>query len=1029
MSGITTGVGLMSGMDIQSIVEGLMSIERRPVNLLQSRLKEVQAQRTAYADLSARVLAIKSAIGSFRTSTVFRATLARSSNEDMIVAKATSGAAAAMHRIRVQQLATSQQMVSRGVTDPARSPLGQGTVVLASALSRLGQATSLDFLNGQRGVDSGIIRITDRSGASAQVDLSTAKTVKDVVSAINTTSGIQVQAEVRGDRLAIVDLSGQTASALTVADVDGGTVAADLGIAGTAAGGELLGGDINSLSEDTMLRLLNDGNGIGISGNTADMTLTAADGTSFDINLSDIVTTETNLKTLNGGLGVRLGTIRVTHSDKTIDEVDLSGANTIGDVITALGEQANLTVAMVSGKFTITDKADGDGKLIIEDLTGHAALDMGFRGESSGLDNDDPEAIKGKEIYQVRSLGDVLRAINYAAGNYDAATGTSKVTASVRADGKGVVLTDNTGGTGTLTVTSAMNSRAAEDLGLTGPASGGVITGGRLIATMNSTLLRSLNGGRGISEPGQVEITDRAGNTSTFDLSGAETVDDVLGILQAQSGGAQISAQLSESGLGIVIRDLSGGTGQMSVADAAGTTAADLNLVGQTTGEVLRGGPLYRQSISGNQLLSEMNYGKGIAAGSFKITDSMGNVQTFSVRAGADVRLRDVINLINSSTDRVEVEARINDSGDGIVIIDKASGPNALKIEDNGSTTAGDLRIAGEAKEGEDFVDGRISREITLDGGETLNDLASELNGARHLINAGVINDGSGVTPYRLMINAANTGTRGAIVIDSGSVDLGIETLVRAQDAVAYIGGDGRVGGIRVVSSDNQLDNVIPNVTVTLAGEAGGYADVTVSRDTDGLTKQMSGLAQKLSDALSRLRDMSSYDQESGTRGILLGDSTASQLRDSIYEIASISATVDGQRLSLSDLGFQVTSSGVEFDEDTFRSAWQARPEAIEKIFTAPKDGLYARLDRIMTRLTDRQYGLLTTRDQSLQDRHDLYSGRIDNMKVLLAGKEKRLYAQFQAMESALAQLQSQQAALGSLSSLAAQMRSSSGRA
>ena len=62
--------------------------------------------------------------------------------------------------------------------------------------------------------------------------------------------------------------------------------------------------------------------------------------------------------------------------------------------------------------------------------------------------------------------------------------------------------------------------------------------------------------------------------------------------------------------------------------------------------------------------------------------------------------LGDVVDLINSST--AGVQARINDRGDGIVVIDTAGGSGGLEIADSGSgTTALDLGIRGSGVEKE----------------------------------------------------------------------------------------------------------------------------------------------------------------------------------------------------------------------------------------------------------------------------------------------------------------------------------------
>lgn len=1021
MGTITTGVGLMSGLNIQDIVSKLMSIERVQVTHLEARVKTSTTERAALSDLSARVLAIKASLSPLKNNSFFQSNTATSSDTDILQVTANGTAQAGTFRLRVQQMATAQQLVSRGLAGPVRTPLGTGTFVVAGEQAKLAQATDLDFLNSQRGVTAGSIRITDQSGTTAQIDLTSAKTVSDIVTAINNAAGIRVRAEVQGDRLAIVDMTGLQTAALAVADVAGGKTAQDLGIAGASMSGQITGTDINTVNEHTLLSLLNDGKGVGVHGLGADFKISAADGTAFSVSLSDKDSSlgTANLEKLNGGQGVRLGVVRVTNADGHINEIDLTGLTTLDQVTDKLKAEGNVDIMIVGGNtLLVTDKSGGDKALKIEDVSGHAALDLGIAGQSAGLDSKDAETIRGTAIYMVRTIGDVIRAINYAAGN------NGSVAAGIGADGKSIVLTDNTAGAGSLAVQATAGSTAAMDLGLLRASSSGTLAGGRLISTLNSTLLRSLNGGQGITQLGQVRITDRAGNQSTLDFSGAQTLDAILSIFRSQPEGAQVQVEMSSSGLGLIVKDASGGTGALKIEDLSGTTAQDLKIAAESTGETLRGGPLYRQYISGNTRLSDMNAGQGIAAGLIRITDSAGHTGTVDTSAGSDMRLQDVINKINNS-DNLHVEARINDTGDGLLIIDKAGGTGSLKIEDDGSTTAANLRLAGTAKTGQDRIDGRSSVEINLDSGASLNTVAETLNGLGTMLQASIINDGSSVAPYRLVITAANTGVRGALAIDAGGSYLNFSTLVKAQDAIVYYGGDGVTGGVPIVSSDNKLDNVIAGTTLTLTGQSDKALTVTVAKNTEGLSTQLSAFVEKYNDAMSRLQEMTKYNADTGTRGVLLGDSTVERLRDNLYRMTTIRVGTGRSRKSMDDIGVAVAGDGkISFNAEKFRKAFEGDSTGVRDLFTASKTGFFAQLNDILTSLTDSTSGLLPQRNKALADRESLYNKRIADMNVLLSSKEARLNAQFQAMESALAKLQTQQASLSSLSQMAASMKS-----
>src|SRR5690606_34298192 len=138
-------------------------------------------------------------------------------------------------------------------------------------------------------------------------------------------------------------------------------------------GDTLTGSQINTLGADTPLALLNDGNGVRF--------VSGAD-------------------------------LRITRSDGTTADVDLSGSTTVGDVLDAL-----------SGAFV-------------------------------------------------------------------------DVTAGIGADGVSITLTDAAPpGAGGLSVTAINGSQAAADLGIETTGSASTLTGQRVVATLNSRLVKSLFGG------------------------------------------------------------------------------------------------------------------------------------------------------------------------------------------------------------------------------------------------------------------------------------------------------------------------------------------------------------------------------------------------------------------------------------------------------------------------------------------------------------------------------------------------------
>lgn len=588
MSGITSSVGLISGINSQQIIDQLLAIEARPAAIFQRRIAELQTRQAAFLDLNTRLSGLRTAAQAFATGGLFRAATATSSNADALGATAALGAPGGSYRVTVDRLAGSRQLLSAGFTDTTTG-LGLTQITLASTQGGGRPTALLSGLNGGAGVQRGGVLVTDRSGASATVDLSRAATLDEVLEAFNTAAGVRVRARAQGDGLVIEDLSGG-AGTLTIADAGGTTTATSLGIAGSAAGTTLTGARINVLSDRTALSQLNDGLGVDISttGGTTnpDFSITARNGTTFQIDIGDVFETVTPA---GGGEP----TLQRTRPAVT----DLGGV--VARINEATGGAVTARIDALTNRLVLQDNTAGAGTLAVaERQGGTTAADLGLLAA--------PE--QGRRL--IAGLGDVLtRSLNGGRGLADGSVelalrdgsvvafdldggeslrdlidelntvGSGRFSAALSADGARVQITDLTAGAGTLTI----SGDGAAALGISGTFAGGVSQGRGINRQFvgTSTLLSSLNGGRGVGS-GSLEITNAQGARATVSLgAGLRTVGELLAQINGQTSG--LRARVNDAGDGITIEEEleAGGTpggSAITVRDASGAVARNLNL-------------------------------------------------------------------------------------------------------------------------------------------------------------------------------------------------------------------------------------------------------------------------------------------------------------------------------------------------------------------------------------------------------------------------------------------------------------------
>jgi flagellar hook-associated protein 2 len=1032
---ISSGIGLVSGLPTQSIIDQLISLDSRPLIRLQSRIRNITAQRTAFTDLSARLLGLKSTIARFDELQFFRSSRASSSNDSVLTATAGENAARGTFQFQVRSLVSNNQLIGNGFANSDSQPVGIGSLSFEIGNGRLNPPTSLERLNGGEGVRRGSIEITDSSGDSATIELDSVLNVRDVLEAINSRADIRVSARVSGDRIVIEDQADGTGT-LSIGEVAGGSTARDLGIVGQAdAAGLLTGSSIIRLDANTRLSTLNDGNGVGVGKTNEDIDITVGDRT-FTVGLRGLLTRDTYLDVLNDGNGVRQGTFTITNrAGESADIVIDASVRTIGDVmdrIDASGIGVTAAVGAARGQLQLTDgstPATGleEPTFKITDTTGSAAADLGLVFDITG------ETATGNEIYRIDTVGDVMRAIEFA--NDQNGVLNDVIEASVSDGGRGLEIT-STGGEFTVDVAEgAIDSFAAEQLGMIGSSESGSLVTRDVLAGLNSVLLNSLNGGNGIAL-GRINVRAADGSTGDFDLSSAATTQDMINLINAQTATTKVSARINDAGNGITFVDESGVEGTMAIQDFSpgarvihdlfGLNTDAAGIVSSNTG-TLDSGNAQLQYVSQATSLDNLNAGRGISEGSFRITASDGQTYVVALNENQE-NVGDLLERINSIAG-ASVEARINRNGDGIEIIDTAGGTGTLKIEDiEGGRTAGDLNLTGEGVaitdadgEARQQIDGSYEFRVEIDADDTLADVRTKINDLGIDVGATIINDGSATNPFHLVVNSEVTGTRGQLTLDSGTTNLSFDTLVRAQDAVVFFGGAGAENPIVLTSSTNSLSGVLENVTIDLTGTSDEPVEISVSQDVDRITSDLGSFVSTYNAILDQIDDVTSFDSETNQRGVLFGDSTVNVIESRLRSVVSrkIPGAVRGfDRLTL--VGVSTGSGGrLSFDEGRFREIFAENPQAIESLFVGEESGLGKALDETLEELTRSFDGTLARKDRLLENREELLNDRIESLQDLLARKRDRLSRQFQGLETSLADLQGAQNSLGVIAGLA----------
>jgi len=944
MAGPTQYVsGIISTLNWDQVIEALLSRERAYIYSLEDRISENLTKLTAWSSIDAGLVTLQNYLTILSQSSTFQATSATSDKQDILTATVSGAGQPGLYPLKVYQLSQTHQLISRGFEDTESEIASTNdTITMEVGGGWIDKKTPLSWLNGQSGIYRGSIKMTDRSGSSATIDLNGALTIEDVLDTINENTTIKVTASVFSDALKIVDNTGETTSSLKVEEVENGVTAASLGILKDIAGDSFIGTSINTIEEDTYLSLLNDGRGIQFGICTTLASDLEASATSAILSSVEGLTVGDTIRFSKGSSGAGNNEfITIDTISKATGAITWTGG--IGEGYTA----AETTVSRIDLK--ITDSSTTDFYI---------------------------------DLSAAQTVADVLAAIDNSidsSGNLN-----TLVSAGINGEGTGIILEDSAGGA-SFAIT-ALNGRSTKsDLGFEGVSlenTNKLLYGKRVISTLNSTLLSTLNGGDGISD-GSITITDRNNDSSSIDLSsriattlsanyiadntyievtditgfvigndiritngtnseyrtitnisgtevhfqdaltsgyttvnasvytGHESVSNVLNAI-SNDASINVTAEVDKEGNAILILDDTSQTiSNLIVEESGGAVAGELGILKSVAASSFEGEDLSPQYISYSTQLEDLNGGQGVNANKIKITDR--SEASAEIDLSNAETIAEVINAINAASG-INVTASINSQGNGILITDntgQSDGP--LKVEEAGGTTARDLNILESTNS--TTIDGSFEVTVQLSSEDTtLAGIRDAINAADAEVSAAIINDGSSFNPYRLLITSQRSGEVGRMMVDaefSAGEVLELNTSTSAKNAIVVLQAE-EGGNILITDTSNQLDQVIPGVTINLlSADPAETVSVKVEADIAAVQQSIINLIGTYNNLMDAINSQQSYNADTEQRGgPLFGNVSLMNIRNQLRRVITDPIKSSASLTSIFDLGISADLTG-----------------------------------------------------------------------------------------------------------------------
>jgi flagellar hook-associated protein 2 len=260
-----------------------------------------------------------------------------------------------------------------------------------------------------------------------------------------------------------------------------------------------------------------------------------------------------------------------------------------------------------------------------------------------------------------------------------------------------------------------------------------------------------------------------------------------------------------------------------------------------------------------------------------------------------------------------------------------------------GTTTSGPYNFVQDTAQATQSI--TVSAE---NGNTTLSGLRDYINDNDYGIQASIVNDGNG---FRMVLVSEDTGAKNSMQIsvseDSVGSDIdndGLSQLaynslaqgsmtqtVAAEDAALTI------NGLEITRESNSVVGAINGVTLNLLkAELGNVVKINVSENVNEAKSAITDFVDTYNGLVSGMTALTKYDAETGTSGILNGDSIVRGFRSQLSNLLSNRLSgLSGDIQSLVDVGITTKADGTfQINNSTLDNALKNSRLEVESLFS-----------------------------------------------------------------------------------------------
>ena len=306
---------------------------------------------------------------------------------------------------------------------------------------------------------------------------------------------------------------------------------------------------------------------------------------------------------------------------------------------------------------------------------------------------------------------------------------------------------------------------------------------------------------------------------------------------------------------------------------------------------------------------------------------------------------------------------------------------------------------------------------------QSLAQLRDKINSSSAGVTASVLTDSTGsrlvlrstlsgaTNAFRTSVTDTDGNNSDALGLSALAFDPAAGILTMAQ-ALAAANASASLNNLPIGSDSNTLSNVLDGMTITLNKVTSGPVQLSAAQDTPAIRKSVDAFVTAYNDLNKLLAEQTKFNGIDKSASALQGDSAALAIRSQMRNLLGTTSGASTMFTRLSEIGFDVKQDGSITVNETKLGNAMANADETRKLF-GNSDTLVPANNGIATQIramADQLLGIdgtISQRSEGLRKRIDLNQDRQEQLSDRITMVEKRLRAQYTALDRQMGQLSS----------------------